>query len=159
MSASQSVRSVPDTELGLTQGEIQLLRTQQQLLAQRSHHGGPADRGRGTSRVSGSSTRNPSAASSTGTHNRLVLHPESLSALNTHLDNVVRVITGRIHSVSVLPRANQLSMTDSSLSSRRQPNGLYSQTANATAAQCGMHAKRPIAWNVYWTRSTVWRTR
>lgn len=103
MSAPHSVRSVADTELGLTQGEIQLLRRQQEVMAQRSHQGGNPDRGRGTSRHSQPSSRAASAASSTGPHNRVILDPRHLSALQTHLDNVMRQINTRINEVRSSP--------------------------------------------------------
>lgn len=101
MSGPQSIRSsIPDTELGLTQGEIQLLRTQQQLMAQRSHQNPNSERGRGNSRVSQPSSRAASAASSTGPGNRVILDPRHLQALQTHLDNVMRSINSRITEVS-----------------------------------------------------------
>ena len=93
-------RSIADTELGLTQGEIQLLRRQQEVMAQRSHQGGDPGRGRGTSRHSQPSSRNASAASSTGQTNRIILSSQHLQALNTHLDNVMRQIGSRINEVS-----------------------------------------------------------
>jgi hypothetical protein len=99
MSATHSVRSVADTELGLTQGEIQLLRRQQEIMRQRSHTGGNTDRGRGTSRHSQSSSRAASAASSTGQTNRVILSSGHLQALQTHLDNVMGQIGSRISQV------------------------------------------------------------
>jgi hypothetical protein len=96
-----ATRSVPDTELGLTQGEIQLLRRHQEVMAQRSHQGGNTDRGRGTSRHSQPSSRAASAASSTGPTNRIILDSRHLQALQTHLDNVMRQIGTRINEVGL----------------------------------------------------------
>ncbi|EXJ79998.1 hypothetical protein A1O3_08284 [Capronia epimyces CBS 606.96] len=94
MSAPQSVA---DSVLGLTQSELLLFRQQQQILAQRSHHGGGMpDRGRGTSRQSQPSSRAASAASSQGVTGRIILDPHSLQNLYLHLDNLMRSIQRRI---------------------------------------------------------------
>jgi hypothetical protein len=101
MSAHHSANSIPDTQLGLTQGELQYLRHQQQLMAQRSHQSAGAGRGRGDSRHSVPSSRAASAASSQGVPNRVVLDSRHLAALYTHLDNVMRAIENRINEVGL----------------------------------------------------------
>ncbi|KAK4947927.1 hypothetical protein LTR10_013435 [Elasticomyces elasticus] len=106
MSASQSVAD----SLGLTQSELVLIRQQQQIMAQRSHHGGGvADRGRGTSRQSNPSSRAGSAASSQS--GRILLDPHSLQTLSTYLDNVLRTIQRRIQQ---LEDATEQSVSSSS---------------------------------------------
>lgn len=106
MSTTQSARgSIPDTELGLTQGELQLLRTQQQAMLMAQQRSAPSDRGRGTSRHSQPSSRAASAASSTGAGgNRVILDARYLQALQTHLDNVMRQIEQRINDVRIFPQ-------------------------------------------------------
>jgi len=113
MSAPQSVA---DSVLGLTQSELLALRHQQQVLAQRSHPGGMADRGRGTSRTSQPSSRAASAASSQSIPGRILLDPHSLQALYGHLENVMRGIQGRIEQ---LEDATQQSVTSSSVRAGR----------------------------------------
>lgn len=100
---SVSAASIPDTSLGLTSSEIQILRQQQQIALQGSHAGNGVSRGRGTGRTSNSSSRATSAASSQG---RLLLDPMSLRALSHQLDGLQAQIRGRIEYVRVdhLPR-------------------------------------------------------
>ncbi|RMZ86002.1 hypothetical protein DV737_g241, partial [Chaetothyriales sp. CBS 132003] len=99
MSATHSVQSIRDTQLGLTQGELDLLRQQQQVMAQRSHQDSrPAERERGTSRHSQPSSRAASAASSQP-GNRILLDPQHLRALQAHLDNVMAAIQSRINEL------------------------------------------------------------
>jgi transglutaminase/protease-like cytokinesis protein 3 len=100
MSLPHSVQSVREDELGLTTAELQLLRHQQQVMAQRSHQNSGADRGRGTSRHSQPSSRNVSAASSQGGQNRIIIEPRYLQALTVHLDNVMRAIQNRLDEAS-----------------------------------------------------------
>ncbi|KAK7723407.1 hypothetical protein SLS57_004601 [Botryosphaeria dothidea] len=69
--------SIPDSQLGLTQGEIQTLRYHQQVAL--SQHGG-------------SSSRAASQASSQG---RLLLDPSSLQALSSHFDRLLHSIQQR----------------------------------------------------------------
>ncbi|CEJ59711.1 hypothetical protein PMG11_08323 [Penicillium brasilianum] len=90
---SVSAASIPDTSLGLTSSEIQILRQQQQIALQGSHAGNGVSRGRGTGRTSNSSSRATSAASSQG---RLLLDPMSLRALSHQLDGLQAQIRGRI---------------------------------------------------------------
>lgn len=88
--------SIPDTSLGLTSSEIQILRQQQQLVLQGGHTGGGVTRGRGTGRTSNASSRAASAASS---HGRLLLDPMSLRALSHQLDNLQEQIRNRLDYV------------------------------------------------------------
>ncbi|KAL2845007.1 hypothetical protein BJY01DRAFT_184892 [Aspergillus pseudoustus] len=88
-----SVASIPDTSLGLTSSEIQILRQQQQLALQGGHTGNGVSRGRGTGRTSNSSSRAASAASS---HGRLLLDPMSLRALSHQLDGLQQQIQNRL---------------------------------------------------------------
>ncbi|OCK89985.1 uncharacterized protein K441DRAFT_581645 [Cenococcum geophilum 1.58] len=69
--------SIPDTQLGLTQGEIQLLRQHQALAL---------------SQAGNSSSRAASNASSQG---RLLLDPSSLQALSSHFDRLMYSIQQR----------------------------------------------------------------
>ncbi|KAJ5123024.1 hypothetical protein N7448_009121 [Penicillium atrosanguineum] len=94
-----SVASIPDTSLGLTSSEIQILRQQQQIALQ-GHAGNGVARGRGTGRTSNSSSRATSAASSQG---RLLLDPMSLRALSHQLDGLQAQIRGRIEYVRYFP--------------------------------------------------------
>ncbi|KAL4917740.1 hypothetical protein BDW62DRAFT_183225 [Aspergillus aurantiobrunneus] len=88
-----SVASIPDTSLGLTSSEIQILRQQQQIAQQGGHTGNGVSRGRGTGRTSNSSSRAASAASS---HGRLLLDPMSLRALSHQLDGLQQQIQNRL---------------------------------------------------------------
>ncbi|KAJ5706764.1 hypothetical protein N7488_006565 [Penicillium malachiteum] len=94
-----SAASIPDTSLGLTSSEIQILRQQQQIALQNNHAGNGASRGRGAGRVSNSSSRATSAASSQG---RLLLDPDSLHALSHQLGSLERRISGQIDYVGFL---------------------------------------------------------
>ncbi|KAK5689650.1 hypothetical protein LTS12_028858, partial [Elasticomyces elasticus] len=85
--------SIPDTSLGLTSSEIQILRQQQQIALQGGHSGSGIARGRGTGRNSNSSSRAVSAASS---HGRLLLDPMSLRALSHQLDSLQEQIQNRL---------------------------------------------------------------
>ncbi|KAL5339631.1 hypothetical protein BJX70DRAFT_397578 [Aspergillus crustosus] len=88
-----SAASIPDTSLGLTSSEIQILRQQQQIALQGGHTGNGVSRGRGTGRTSNSSSRATSAASS---HGRLLLDPMSLRALSHQLDGLQQQIQNRL---------------------------------------------------------------
>lgn len=96
---SVSAASIPDTSLGLTSSEIQILRQQQQIALQGGHAGNGVSRGRGTGRTSNSSSRATSAASSQG---RLLLDPMSLRALSHQLDGLQAQIRGRIEYVCIV---------------------------------------------------------
>ena len=88
--------SIPDTSLGLTSSEIQILRQQQQIALQGGHGANGVSRGRGTGRTSNSSSRAASAASS---HGRLILDPMSLRALSHQLDGLQQQIRNRLDDV------------------------------------------------------------
>ncbi|KAJ5860195.1 uncharacterized protein N7529_007505 [Penicillium soppii] len=88
-----SAASIPDTSLGLTSSEIQILRQQQQIALQGGHAGNGVTRGRGAGTTSNSSSRATSAASSQG---RLLLDPMSLRALSHQLDGLQAQIHHRI---------------------------------------------------------------
>jgi hypothetical protein len=91
--------SIPDTSLGLTSSEIQILRQQQQIALQGGGgHAGSVSRGRGSGRNSNSSSRATSAASSQG---RLLLDPMSLRALSHQLEYLQEQIHHRIEHVRV----------------------------------------------------------
>jgi len=92
--------SIADTALGLTTSELQILRQEQQLAAQRSHQPETALRGRGNSRSSQPSSRAASAASSAGGQGRVFLDPSSLQQLNAHFEHLMRRIQNRIDVVS-----------------------------------------------------------
>jgi hypothetical protein len=96
-----SAASIPDTSLGLTSAEIQILRQQQQIALQGGHAGNGVARGRGAGRTSNSSSRATSAASSQG---RLLLDPMSLRALSHQLDGLQAQISHRIEYVRLPPR-------------------------------------------------------
>jgi hypothetical protein len=88
--------SIPDTSLGLTSSEIQILRQQQQIALQGGGHAASVSRGRGSGRNSNSSSRAASAASSQG---RLLLDPMSLRALSHQLDYLQGQIGSHIERV------------------------------------------------------------
>lgn len=92
--------SIPDTSLGLTSSEIQILRQQQQIALQGGHGANGVSRGRGTGRTSNSSSRAASAASS---HGRLILDPMSLRALSQQLDGLQQQIRNRLDDVGAAP--------------------------------------------------------
>ncbi|PYI03502.1 hypothetical protein BO78DRAFT_195889 [Aspergillus sclerotiicarbonarius CBS 121057] len=99
--------SIPDTSLGLTSSEIQILRQQQQIALQGGHGANGVSRGRGTGRTSNSSSRAASAASS---HGRLILDPMSLRALSHQLDGLQQQIRNRLDD---LEEQMQLSIQNS----------------------------------------------
>ncbi|KAL2007454.1 hypothetical protein VTN00DRAFT_8892 [Thermoascus crustaceus] len=101
--------SIPDTSLGLTSSEIQILRQQQQIALQ-GGHGSVVSRGRGTGRNSNSSSRAASAASAASSQGRLLLDPMSLRALSHQLDNLQEQIRSRIE---YLEEQMQLSIQNS----------------------------------------------
>lgn len=76
--------SVPDSQLGLSQSELQLLRQHQQIALSQA----------------GSSSRAASHASSQG---RLLLDPTSLQALSAHFDRLMYSIQQRWQAVSPPP--------------------------------------------------------
>ncbi|KAI9737940.1 MAG: hypothetical protein M1834_009310 [Cirrosporium novae-zelandiae] len=88
-----SPQSIPDTQLGLTSSEIQILRQHQAIALQNQN----VSRGRGNGRGSTSSSRAASAASS---HGRLLLDPGSLAALAHHFDRLMAAISGRVDALT-----------------------------------------------------------
>ncbi|KAF2649931.1 hypothetical protein K491DRAFT_609830 [Lophiostoma macrostomum CBS 122681] len=74
--------SIPDSQLGLTQSEVQLLRQHQQIAL---------------SQAGSSSSRAASHASSQG---RLLLDPSSLQALSAHFDRLMYSIQQRWQALS-----------------------------------------------------------
>ena len=89
--------SIPDSQLGLSQAEIHILRQHQQI-ALSSHPYAPASRGRGHVRTSASTSRAASAASSG--QGRLVLDPNSLAVLGQHFERLMGAIQNRVENVS-----------------------------------------------------------
>lgn len=87
-----SPQSIPDTQLGLSSDEVQILRQHQQIALSQA---AGSSRGRGIGRGS-SSSRATSAASS---HGRLLLDPSSLQALGYHFDRLMQAIQGRVEAV------------------------------------------------------------
>ncbi|KAK8193184.1 uncharacterized protein BKA78DRAFT_294577 [Phyllosticta capitalensis] len=100
--------SIPDSQLGLSPGEIQTLRHHQQLAL---------------SQNGGSSSRAASQASSQG---RLLLDPTSLQALSHHFDRLLHSIQQRWAAVSLVPRIATTKLTAPQLNE---------QTQSATAMQ------------------------
>ena len=89
---SVETHSIADTALGLSAAEIQILRTQQQTIVQRT-----------SQRTSQRSLHISSAATSQSLQGRVLLDPHSLQNLQDHLQNVVRAVEGRIDEVGVPP--------------------------------------------------------
>jgi hypothetical protein len=153
MSATQSIA---DTALGLTAAELQILRTQQQNIAQRAHQGAAADRGRGTSRHSQPSSRAASAASSQSLQGRVLLDPRSLQNLQVHLENVVRSVESRIDDVISLLL---LTVTQSLMISRSKTQ-LIDRFKPVPVVPIGQSRLQMLRWPAYegiWGRLTVSR--
>jgi hypothetical protein len=115
--------SIPDTSLGLTSSEIQILRQQQQIALQ-GGHAASVSRGRGSGRNSTSSSRAASAASSQG---RLLLDPMSLRALSHQLDHLQEQIRDRIEYVCHHHFAASLVLSFVTLPVQSSPLGSISQ--------------------------------
>jgi hypothetical protein len=79
--------SIPDTQLGLTPDEIQLLRRHQPLALSLHHH----PHGRGASPASSTRT------TSTSQPHTLLLDPRSLAALSYHFDRLLLSIQERVN--------------------------------------------------------------
>jgi len=94
--------SIPDSQLGLTQSELMILRQTQEVAAQASRAGSTAmaDRGRGTSRASQPSSRAASAASSHSIQGRITMDSTSLGRIENALTNMARAIQARIEAAS-----------------------------------------------------------
>ncbi|KAL8903771.1 MAG: hypothetical protein Q9171_007284 [Xanthocarpia ochracea] len=96
--------SIPDTQLGLSQSEIQILRQHQQIALQNASYAhSTSTRGRGHVRTSASTSRAASAASSG--NGRLVLDPGSLTALGTHFERLMGAIQNRVQQVTPISPA------------------------------------------------------
>ena len=101
--------SIPDTQLGLSAAEIQLLRRHQEVALSASapthassHYGGSAvsTRGRGTARVSNASSRAASASSHAGGGGgRLMLDAGSLAVLGSHFERLMGAISNKVDTV------------------------------------------------------------
>ncbi|KAL8693880.1 MAG: hypothetical protein Q9218_001389 [Villophora microphyllina] len=93
--------SVPDSQLGLSHSEIQILRQHQQIALQNQPyaHSSASTRGRGHARTSASTSRAASAASS-GHNGRLVLDPGSLAVLGQHFERLMAAIQNRVEQLT-----------------------------------------------------------
>ena len=90
--------SIPDTQLGLNQSEIHILRQHQQIALQSNPYAhNTATRGRGHGRSSVSTSRATSAASSG--QGRLMLDPGSLALLGQHFERLMGAIQNRVEHV------------------------------------------------------------
>lgn len=90
--------SIPDSQLGLSHAEIQILRQHQQIALQsQAYAHSISTRGRGHARTSASTSRAASAASSG--HGRLVLDPGSLAVLGQHFERLMGAIQNRVEQV------------------------------------------------------------
>ncbi|ORY18865.1 hypothetical protein BCR34DRAFT_472831 [Clohesyomyces aquaticus] len=101
--------SIPDSQLGLTQSEIQLLRQHQQIAL--SHAGSNSSR----------------AASHASSQGRLLLDPSSLQALSAHFDRLMYSIQQRWHQL------NQQTQTATQVQYDRAGNAI--QMADAEIAR------------------------
>ena len=98
---------IPDTSLGLTASELQILRQHQQIALSSaptpSHSHNPSlasTRGRGTARMSNSSSRAASNASShVGGGGRMMLDAGSLAALSVHFERLMGAIERKVDAV------------------------------------------------------------
>lgn len=157
--------SIPDTSLGLTSSEIQILRQQQQIAIQNGHAGNGVSRGRGTGRTSNSSSRAASAASS---HNRLLLDPLSLRALGVQLDGLQEQIRRRIDyvcflsfylsSVSVCPAFRCVCRPSNRCSWRNKCNSRSKTPTIAQETSFEMLMSRSPAPVLSWPPLMSWRT-
>jgi hypothetical protein len=93
---SSSVQGVPDTQLGLTQEELQLLR-QGQAAALGNGNGHHAANGNGAATANSSSSRAASRASSQGV---LLLDSSSLAQLGRYFDSLMGQVQQRIEYLS-----------------------------------------------------------
>ena len=92
--------SIPDSQLGLSQSELHILRQHQQIALSSSQYAhSTSSRGRGHARTSASTSRAASAASSG--QGRLVLDPGSLAVLGQHFERLMGAIQNRVETVSV----------------------------------------------------------
>ncbi|KAL8794816.1 MAG: hypothetical protein Q9195_002644 [Heterodermia aff. obscurata] len=91
--------SIPDSQLGLSQSEIHILRQHQQIaLSSNPYAHSTSSRGRGHVRTSASTSRAASAASSG--QGRLVLDPGSLAVLGQHFERLMGAIQNRVETLT-----------------------------------------------------------
>ncbi|KAG8528704.1 uncharacterized protein KY384_006391 [Bacidia gigantensis] len=120
--------AIPDTALGLSQSELHILRQHQQiaLSAQptptHSHNPSLAStRGRGTARVSNSSSRAASNASShVGGGGRMMLDAGSLQALGAHFERLMSAIQRKVDSLNAQTSASISAQTSRTATSIAQ---------------------------------------
>ena len=100
--------SIPDSQLGLSQSELHILRQHQQIAlssgsssaAPHYAHSTTSSRGRGHARSSASTSRAASAASSgQGGGGRLLLDAGSLAVLGNHFERLMGAIQSRVNHV------------------------------------------------------------
>ena len=100
--------SIPDSQLGLSQSELHILRQHQQIAlssgssstAPHYAHSTTSSRGRGHVRSSASTSRAVSAASSgQGGGGRLLLDAGSLAVLGSHFERLMGAIQSRVNHV------------------------------------------------------------
>ena len=100
--------SIPDSQLGLSQSELHILRQHQQIAlssgsssaAPHYAHSTTSSRGRGHVRSSASTSRAASAASSgQGGGGRLLLDAGSLAVLGSHFERLMGAIQSRVNHV------------------------------------------------------------
>ncbi|KAL8717451.1 MAG: hypothetical protein Q9225_005301 [Loekoesia sp. 1 TL-2023] len=109
--------SVPDTQLGLSSSEIQILRQHQHIALQNQAFAhSTSTRGRGHARTSASTSRAASAASSG--NGRLVLDPGSLAVLGQHFERLMAAIQNRVEQLTAqaqISTINQSSRTGAAM--------------------------------------------
>lgn len=100
--------SIPDSQLGLSQSELHILRQHQQIALSSGNssaaphytHSTTSSRGRGHVRSSASTSRAASAASSgQGGGGRLLLDAGSLAVLGSHFERLMGAIQSRVNHV------------------------------------------------------------
>lgn len=105
--------SIPDSQLGLSQSELHILRQHQQIAlssgsssaAPHYAHSTTSSRGRGHARSSASTSRAASAASSgQGGGGRLLLDAGSLAVLGSHFERLMGAIQSRVNHVRFFPQ-------------------------------------------------------
>ena len=106
--------SIPDSQLGLSQSELHILRQHQQIAlssgtssaAPHYAHSTTSSRGRGHVRSSASTSRAASAASSgQGGGGRLLLDAGSLAVLGSHFERLMGAIQSRVNYVRFTARS------------------------------------------------------
>ena len=110
--------SIPDSQLGLSQSELHILRQHQQIAlssgsstaAPHYAHSTTSSRGRGHTRSSASTSRAASAASSgQGGGGRLLLDAGSLAMLGSHFERLMAAIQSRVNHVRFAARSEPCS--------------------------------------------------